>query len=132
MENIIITVSLVIAIILISIWFIFHITQNTVSNQNINFLTLNTFSNYYQLSCNAEKMDVENIHISANPRTQLTVEGPLVCIESKNILKFCKLILCDDETILNFNETFNLNKDNFFTFFKKNESGDMEYEITFN
>lgn len=115
-NDIILWIGTFLGIIIITVWFTGFINTYTLQDQNIAFLALNKFSEYYHITCNVDEAKIENVKIIAKDNSTLEIKNNLICIEFPNVMKTCKEVLCEQ----NLNEKFELNKNNYFTFNKKN------------
>ncbi len=121
LDEVMLTITLIIGVLLITTWFIFYIGKLTMQDQNTNFLALNKVTQYYKLTCDADEAQISQVKIETIRKTNLTIIKNEVCIYSEGMLKICNQIICNTSITNNLNYNFNLKKTDYFTFNKKND-----------
>lgn len=79
---------------IIAVWYIAFISNQTLEQQNTAFKALNTFSEYYKLACTFEEARIGGVRIEVVPLSIITVENKEVCIETEHFLKTCTKVIC--------------------------------------
>ena len=95
LQELIVWIFLTIGIVIISVWYISFISEQTIQEQNLIFNSLNRFSEYYKLTCSFDNADIRGVRIEAVEQTIITVKNKEACIESENFLKTCTKLICD-------------------------------------
>jgi hypothetical protein len=118
LDEVILTIGVIIGIIIVAIWYIFFLSKQTVKTQNITFDSLNIFSSYYELILDAEEAEILSIELVAIDRSKLTIDGNQICIEAETLIKTCNIIISDSAT---YKGEYILDKINYFDFSKKED-----------
>lgn len=118
LEDTILTISLIIGVLIIGVWFIFFVGSQTTQNQNLQFSALNKFSTYYELILNVDQANISGIEIETLKNTNLSIKNKHICIETASIIRLCNDIISNSTGIEN---NYILNEINYFTFEKKED-----------
>lgn len=118
LDEIVLVIGLVIAIIIVIFWFIFFISNQSIQKQDLIFQSLNQFSANYELVLNGQEARIESIEIVGIEDSVISVNKQNVCIESKNFVKNCYLIISNSA---NFEGEFVLDDLNYFNFIKNSD-----------
>lgn len=118
LDEIVLTLGVIIGSVIISVWFIFFLSNQTVKSQDIAFSSLNKFSANYELLLLSDEARMEGIQIIGIPNSIISVNNNNVCIEAENTIKTCKQIISGT---INYKNNFTLEKINFFKFIKQED-----------
>ena len=95
LEEVVITMGVVIGTLIISIWFVNFLSNQTVKTQDLAFSSLNKFIANYELVLNSDEARLSGIEIKGIEGSILSVDDTQICIEAESSIKTCR------ETIAN-------------------------------
>ncbi len=122
LDEVMLTITLIIGVLLITTWFIFYIGKLTMQDQNKNFLALNKVTQYYKLTCDADEVNISQVKLETIRKTNISIIKNEVCIYSQGMLKICNQIICNETITNSINYNFALKKADYFTFERKNNA----------
>lgn len=125
LDDVILSIGVLIGIIIIVSWFIFFLSKQSIQSQNVAFDGLNKFSTYYELITSVDEAEISGIQINAIENSVLTVDGTQVCISAENMISTCNNIISNSTN--NYQNTYQLNEINYFKFIKET-SGAIQIE----
>ncbi len=125
-DEVILKLAVVIAILIIAIWFVTFIGGQTLEDQNMTFNSLNIIIEHYSLVCAADEVNISGIQITMKKGSMVEIEDNRVCVVSRNVIKTCTYAICN-QTI---SKEFKLNNEiSYFSFAKASKDGGIEIGV---
>ena len=116
-DEVVLWLGLSFGVIIIGIWFISFVGEQTVQDQNLVFTSLSFVTSHVQLACDVVEVNISTVRFQSLNGGVITFSSSQVCIEGPNIISLCENIICRDSVVRE--SSFNLSSNNLLSIIKK-------------